>query len=211
MRRMERMKLMSVRINTKALGLKKPIFIEQSVRNVKLANEMMDKMLKLGIEQEKVAAINFDELEEKETTEKMLEINTLEASYIDDAFVFLQNILKLSSKEKELAESTLTMEKLGEYLNYVVMRVKGIEGKPEAISEKDPKKRLRLLSDEYYKNKDEQADLLFLQKTLLLESGIPVSVSDKEDFQLLVEVINAKAKEDREVSPREMLRRFRGQ
>lgn len=140
MRRMERMKLMSVRINTKALGLKKPIFIEQSVRNVKFANEMMDKMLKLGIEQEKVAAINFDELEEKETTEKMLEINTLEASYIDDAFVFLQNILKLSSKEKELAESTLTMEKLGEYLNYVVMRVKGIEGKPEAISEKDPKK-----------------------------------------------------------------------
>ncbi|MYZ05442.1 hypothetical protein FYL03_07900 [Lactobacillus salivarius] len=68
-----------------------------------------------------------------------------------------------------------------------------------------------MLSDEYYKNKDEQADLLFLQKTLLLESGIPVSVSDKEDFQLLVEVISAKAKEDREVSPREMLRRFRGQ
>ena len=52
----------------------------------------------------------------------------------------MQNILKLSNKEKELAESTLTMEKLGEYLNYVVMRVKGIEGKPEAISEKDPKK-----------------------------------------------------------------------
>ncbi|MYU78644.1 hypothetical protein FYM85_05560 [Lactobacillus salivarius] len=68
-----------------------------------------------------------------------------------------------------------------------------------------------MLSDEYYRNKDEQADLLFLQKTLLFESGIPVSVSDKEDFQLLVEVINAKAKEDREVSPREMLRRFRGQ
>lgn len=101
---------------------------------------MMNKMLKLGIEQEKVVAINFDELEEKETTEKMLEINALEASYIDDAFIFLQNILKLSNKEKELAESTLTMEKLGEYLNYVVMRVKGIEGKPEAISEKDPKK-----------------------------------------------------------------------
>ena len=131
---------MSIRINTKPLGLKKPIFVEQSVKNVKLANEMMNKMLKLGIEQEKVVAINFDELEEKETTEKMLEINTLEASYIDDAFVFLQNILKLFSKEKELAESTLTMEKLGEYLNYVVMRVKGIKGKPETISEKDPKK-----------------------------------------------------------------------
>ncbi|OQR13031.1 hypothetical protein B6U44_01570 [Ligilactobacillus salivarius] len=131
---------MSIRINTKPLGLKKPIFVEQSVKNVKLANEMMNKMLKLGIEQEKVVAINFDELEEKETTEKMLEINALEASYIDDAFIFLQNILKLSNKEKELAESTLTMEKLGEYLNYVVMRVKGIERKPEAISEKDPKK-----------------------------------------------------------------------
>ncbi|MYU71131.1 hypothetical protein FYM68_04790 [Lactobacillus salivarius] len=131
---------MSIRINTKPLGLKKPIFVEQSVKNVKLANEMMNKMLKLGIEQEKVVAINFDELEEKETTEKMLEINALEASYIDDAFVFLQNILKLSNKEKELAESTLTMEKLGEYLNYVVMRVKGIKGKPETISEKDPKK-----------------------------------------------------------------------
>lgn len=140
MRRMERMKLMSVRINTKALGLKKPIFIEQSVRNVKLANEIMNKMLKLGIEEEKVEAINFEELDEKDTTEKILEVNTLEASYIDDAFSFLQEILKLSNKEKELAESTLTMEKLGEYLNYVVMRVKGIEGKPEAISEKDPKK-----------------------------------------------------------------------
>ena len=91
---------MSIRINTKPLGLKKPIFVEQSVKNVKLANEMMNKMLKLGIEQEKVVAINFDELEEKETTEKMLEINALEASYIDDAFVFLQNILKLSNKEK---------------------------------------------------------------------------------------------------------------
>lgn len=140
MRRMERMKLMSVRINTKALGLKKPIFIEQSVRNVKLANEIMNKMLKLGIEEEKVEAINFEELDEKDTTEKILEVNTLEASYIDDAFSFLQEILKLSNKEKELAESTLTMEKLGEYLNYVVMRVKGISGNPEAITEKDPKK-----------------------------------------------------------------------
>ena len=55
---------MSIRINTKPLGLKKPIFVEQSVKNVKLANEMMNKMLKLGIEQEKVVAINFDELEE---------------------------------------------------------------------------------------------------------------------------------------------------
>ena len=41
---------MSIRINTKPLGLKKPIFVEQSVKNVKLANEMMNKMLKLGIE-----------------------------------------------------------------------------------------------------------------------------------------------------------------
>ena len=94
----------------------------------------------LNSEENFESSFDFDELEEKETTEKMLEINTLEASYIDDAFVFLQNILKLSSKEKELAESTLTMEKLGEYLNYVVMRVKGIKGKPETISEKDPKK-----------------------------------------------------------------------
>ncbi|HIS19162.1 hypothetical protein IBB3154_0707 [Ligilactobacillus salivarius] len=44
----------------------------------------------------------------------------------------------------------------------------------------------------------------------MLESGIAISVSDEEEFETLVEVMSAKAKEDRPVTPREALRRLRG-
>lgn len=56
---------------------------------------------------------------------------------------------------------------------------------------------------------NEYQDLLYLQQKLMLESGIAISVSDEEDFETLVEVMSAKAKEDRPVTPREALRRLR--
>lgn len=117
---------MSIKINTKKLGLKRPVFIEQSVKNVKLANLMMNKFLKLNIEQEKINATDFNDLEEKEFTKKMLDLNEFESKFIDDALDFLQKILKLSNKERDIAEDNITMEKLSEYINYVIMRIKGV-------------------------------------------------------------------------------------
>ena len=39
-----------VKINTKKLGLKKPVFVKVTVKKIKLADMMMNKLLKLGIE-----------------------------------------------------------------------------------------------------------------------------------------------------------------
>ncbi len=41
-----------VKINTKKLGLKKPVFVKVTVKKIKLADMMMNKLLKLGIEQD---------------------------------------------------------------------------------------------------------------------------------------------------------------
>ena len=42
-----------VKINTKKLGLKKPVFVKVTVKKIKLADMMMNKLLKLGIEQDR--------------------------------------------------------------------------------------------------------------------------------------------------------------
>ena len=72
------------------------------------------------------------------------------------------------------------------------------------------KKRIRRLADTLIDTQNEYQDLLYLQQKLMLESGIAISVSDEEEFETLVEVMSAKAKEDRPVTPREALRRLRG-
>lgn len=66
----------------------------------------------------------------------------------------------------------------------------------------------QLQSDNKKANEEWQNKLATQTKNFKIETAL--HEADEEEFETLVEVMSAKAKEDRPVSPREALRRLRG-
>ena len=131
-----------VKINTKKLGLKKPVFVKVTVK-------MMNKLLKLGIEQDRTELLKERDISNEDFVNNAIKMNNMEIEFADSAFDFLQKALNLSNKERDLAEDNLTFEELGNYINYVIMRIKGQSEEnikammnSEVKKDKDPKKEL---------------------------------------------------------------------
>lgn len=138
-----------VKINTKKLGLKKPVFVKVIVKKIKLADMMMNKLLKLGIEQDRTELLKERDISNEDFVNNAIKMNNMEIEFADSAFDFLQKALNLSNKERDLAEDNLTFEELGNYINYVIMRIKGQSEEnikammnSEVKKDKDPKKEL---------------------------------------------------------------------
>lgn len=138
-----------VKINTKKLGLKKPVFVKATVKKIKLADMMMNKLLKLGIEQDRTELLKERDINNEDFVNNAIKMNNMEIEFADSAFDFLQKALNLSNKERDLAEDNLTFEELGNYINYVIMRIKGqseedikVMMNSEVKKDKDPKKEL---------------------------------------------------------------------
>ncbi|NME25118.1 hypothetical protein HF867_09745 [Lactobacillus salivarius] len=140
---------MMVKINTKKLGLNKPVFVKVTVKKIKLADMMMNKLLKLGIEQDRTELLKERDISNEDFVNNAIKMNNMEIEFADSAFDFLQKALNLSNKERDLAEDNLTFEELGNYINYVIMRIKGQSEEDikammnsEVKKDKDPKKEL---------------------------------------------------------------------
>ncbi|WP_191996149.1 phage tail tube assembly chaperone [Ligilactobacillus salivarius] len=138
-----------VKINTKKLGLNKPVFVKVTVKKIKLADMMMNKLLKLGIEQDRTELLKERDISNEDFVNNAIKMNNMEIEFADSAFDFLQKALNLSNKERDLAEDNLTFEELGNYINYVIMRIKGQSEEDikammnsEVKKDKDPKKEL---------------------------------------------------------------------
>ena len=138
-----------VKINTKKLGLKKPVFVKVTDKKIKLADMMMNKLLKLGIEQDRTELLKERDINNEDFVNNAIKMNNMEIEFADIAFDFLQKALNLSNKERDLAEDNLTFEELGNYINYVIMRIKGQSEEDikammnsEIKKDKDPKKEL---------------------------------------------------------------------
>lgn len=138
-----------VKINTKKLGLKKPVSVKVTVKKIKLADMMMNKLLKLGIEQDRTELLKERDINNEDFVNNAIKMNNMEIEFADSAFDFLQKALNLSNKERDLAEDNLTFEELGNYINYVIMRIKGqseedikVMMNSEVKKDKDPKKEL---------------------------------------------------------------------
>lgn len=110
---------------------------------------MMNKLLKLGIEQDRTELLKERDISNEDFVNNAIKMNNMEIEFADSAFDFLQKALNLSNKERDLAEDNLTFEELGNYINYVIMRIKGQSEEDikammnsEVKKDKDPKKEL---------------------------------------------------------------------
>lgn len=126
------------KINVSKLGIKKPIEIKLTIKNQDKADEMLIKLLQLSV--------NADVQSEKKDLKPSEVIAQLEQerTFTKEAFGFLKDILKLTDKQIEDAKDELDFNELGQFLNYLIGRIKGQSEEQLAESlkeeEKDPKK-----------------------------------------------------------------------
>lgn len=126
------------KINVSKLGIKNPIEIKLTIKNQDKADEMLIKLLQLSV--------NADAQSEKEDLKPAEVIEQLkqERTFTKEAFDFLKDVLKLTDKQVEDAKDILGFDELGQFLNYLIGRIKGQSEEQLAKSlqeeEKDPKK-----------------------------------------------------------------------
>lgn len=116
---------MVVKIRTTQIGLKKPINVKATLSNVDKADEMMISLLSLNVDLEEDGQDDSG-TEEKDQTKVAIENLKKERAFTEKAVSFLQDILKLTDKQIQTVKETVDYSTLGEYLNYVCGRIKGI-------------------------------------------------------------------------------------
>lgn len=116
---------MVVKIRTTQIGLKKPINVKATLSNVDKADEMMISLLSLNVDLEEEGQDDSG-TEEKDQTKVAIENLKKERAFNKKAVSFLQDILKLTDKQIQTVKETVDYSTLGEYLNYVCGRIKGI-------------------------------------------------------------------------------------
>lgn len=116
---------MVLKIRTTQIGLKKPINVKATLSNVDKADEMMISLLSLNVDLEEEGQDDSG-TEEKDQTKVAIENLKKERAFTKKAVSFLQDILKLTDKQIQTVKETVDYSTLGEYLNYVCGRIKGI-------------------------------------------------------------------------------------
>lgn len=110
---------MTVKINTKQIGLGKPINIHATVGAVDKADEMMITLLSLDAE--------FSKSDKKlDSSEAMIATLKKEREVNKKIFAFLQDVLKLSDKQVDMIKERVDYQQLGSYVSYVCNRIKGV-------------------------------------------------------------------------------------
>lgn len=131
---------MTVKIKGNGLGFKKTFEVKGSVNNQDRADEMLIKLLELSVDNDK----DVEQLSEKEQLKSSIENLKKERLFKKDAFLFLQQTLKLTDKQVEEAGENVDFSELGEFLSYVIGRIKGRTEEQIELdkqeTEKDPKK-----------------------------------------------------------------------
>lgn len=116
---------MVVKIRTTQIGLKKPINVKATLSNVDKADEMMISLLSLNVDLKEEGQDDSGN-EEKDQNKVAIENLQKERAFTKKAVSFLQDILKLSDKQIQTVKETIDYRTLGEYLNYVCGRIKGM-------------------------------------------------------------------------------------
>lgn len=113
---------MTVEIRTTQIGLKKPINVHANLKNVDKADEMMIALLSLNVDMDEA-----DQAEDPDDSMKAT-LNALkkEREFTKKSLNFLQDVLSLSDKQMETVRDHIDYTVLGQYLNYVCGRIKGM-------------------------------------------------------------------------------------
>lgn len=148
---------MTMKINTKAIGIKGPIEIKSTVGLKEDANNILISLIEMSIAEEKIEPeIDYESLtdEEKEKydrdqSKKTIEGIKKELSTLDKLLNFIQSALKLSTAQIKKVKYEIDESELSEYVYYLVQRINGTSEveielaqkiEAEKQKEQDPKK-----------------------------------------------------------------------
>lgn len=136
---------MTVKLRTTQIGLKKPIEVHANLKNVDKADEMMIALLSLNVEMDEAGQMD----DQDESLKANLNALKKEREFTQKSLTFLQDVLKLSDKQMDVVKEHVDYTVLGQYLNYVCGRIKG-------ISEDAFKEDVKSAPKEQSANSDEQ-------------------------------------------------------
>lgn len=148
---------MTIKINTKVIGIKGPIEVKPTVGLKEEANNIMISLIEMSMAEVKVEPkVDYESLtdEEKEqyNREEMKKTITnikKEQSTFNGLLDFIQSTLKLSASQIKKVKYEISESELGEYINYLVQRINGKSDadielaqkiEVEKQKEQDPKK-----------------------------------------------------------------------
>lgn len=151
---------MTIKVKTEQLGIKGPIEVKATAGLVDEANLVLIKLLgddvKMPAEKElsddEFNALSDDEKEEytAQKNKEVVNLAKLEHDTMQAMFDFIQGSLKLTDKQIKKVKYGLTQAEIGEYLGYLIGRIKGQSDEDLELEktveerkreeEKDPKK-----------------------------------------------------------------------
>lgn len=100
------------KLNTKPLGLKKPITVPATVKNTCLASQIMIKSLEFE--------------DQTPDSDDMVATLKLEQELLDEQVKFLRTVLKLSEEQMDKVLDHIDFKDLANYTSYVCQRIKGM-------------------------------------------------------------------------------------
>lgn len=124
---------MTMKINTKAIGIKGPIEIKSTVGLKEDANNILISLIEMSIAEEKIEPeIDYESLTDKEKeqydrdqSKKTIEGIKKELSTLDKLLEFIQSALKLSTAQIKKVKYEIDESELSEYVYYLVQRING--------------------------------------------------------------------------------------
>lgn len=148
---------MTIKINTKAIGIKGPIEIKSTVGLKEEANNILVSLIEMSMVEEKTEPkVDYENLTDKEKeqfnlkqTKKMITNIKEEQSTLNKLVGFIQSTLKLSTTQIKKVKYEIDESELGEYIQYLVQRINGTSEseielarkiEAEKQKEQDPKK-----------------------------------------------------------------------
>ncbi|WP_164928367.1 phage tail tube assembly chaperone [Pediococcus pentosaceus] len=148
---------MTIKINTKVIGIKGPIEVKPTVGLKEEANNIMISLIEMSMVEEKIEPeVDYESLtaEEKEQYDREEMKKTIanikkEQSTFNGLLDFIQSTLKLSASQIKKVKYEISESELGEFINYLVQRINGKSDadielaqkiEVEKQKEQDPKK-----------------------------------------------------------------------
>ncbi|MCI2960631.1 phage tail assembly chaperone [Pediococcus pentosaceus] len=125
---------MTIKINTKLLGIKGPIEIKPTVGLTEEATNIMIEMLESEVQSDNYSKdIDEENLSEEErqkieqdNLKKMLEEAKKSQATLNHMLDFIGTTLKLTEAQFKKVKNTISENELGQYIAYLVQRIQGM-------------------------------------------------------------------------------------
>lgn len=136
-----------ITLKTEAIGLKKPIDVQVTIKRRRDANAMMIEMLKADLQKGDQTPLGKlpDDAPEEDIVKALIETREQADVMLDDAFKYVSETLGLTKRQQETVEKTVDDLTMIQYAQYVIDRINGkseeqFAAEQAAVEDVDPKK-----------------------------------------------------------------------